>query len=332
VDHVTERLVAQALAEGVDLVGPNGVLRQLSKLGRRIERWWSRISCLGATPPLAAGEIGSDGMPQLSANGVTLDVMDEGDGPAVLMLHGFPDSARVWRLQVPRLVAAGFRVIAPDLRGFGNSARPEEVEEYRLSVVLRDMTVLLDAYGLGRVHVVGHDWGGTVAWLLAALRPERVDRLAVLSVPHPGVRRRIEQREKSWYMLLFQFRGVAEDLLQRDDWRLFRDFLRGDGDLDNYLADFRRPGALTAALNWYRANADPARELRSGLRPPRVTARTLGIWSSRDSYLLEAPMVESGSYVTGGWRYERIENASHWMQLDAPDELSRLLVDFLSEQ
>jgi pimeloyl-ACP methyl ester carboxylesterase len=271
-------------------------------------------------------------MPQLSVNGVTLDVIDVGEGPAVLMLHGFPDSARIWRLQVPRLVAAGFRVIAPDLRGFGNSARPEAVEEYRLSVVLRDMTDLLDAYGLRSVHIVGHDWGATVAWLLAALHADRVDRLAVLSVPHPGVRRRIEQREKFWYMLLFQFRGVAEDLLRRDDWRLFRDFLRGDGDLDNYLADLRRPGALTAALNWYRANADPARELRSGPRPPPVSARTLGIWSSRDSYLLEAPMVESGSYVTGGWRYERIENASHWMQLDAPDELSRLLVDFLSEQ
>jgi len=265
-------------------------------------------------------------------NGVTLEVVDEGDGPAVLMLHGFPDSARVWRLQVPRLVGAGFRVIAPDLRGFGNSAKPEAVEEYRLSVVLRDMTGLLDTLGLRRVHVVGHDWGAAVAWLLAALHAERVDRLAVLSVPHPAVRRRIEQREKSWYMLLFQFPGVAEDLLRRDDWRLFRDFLRGDGDLDNYLADFGRPGALTAALNWYRANADPARELRSGPRPPRVAARTLGIWSSRDSYLLEAPMLESGSHVTGGWRYERIENASHWMQLDAADELSRLLVDFLREQ
>jgi pimeloyl-ACP methyl ester carboxylesterase len=179
---------------------------------------------------------------------------------------------------------------------------------------------------------VGHDWGAAVAWALGAFAPERVERLVVLSVGHPGALSEppVEQREKSWYMLLFQFEDVAETMLQRNDWRLLREWLRGNGDVDRYLADLSRPGALTAALNWYRANAAPARQLRERSEFPPVTVPTLGIWSSGDDYLLEAPLARSGEQVEAEWRYERIEGASHWMQVDAPDRLNTLLLDFLA--
>ena len=150
-----------------------------------------------------------------------------------------------------------------------------------------------------------------------------------MSVGHPNAFRNqtVEQREKSWYMLLFQFE-VAEELLRRDDWKLAREWIRGHGDVERYLEDLARPGALTAALNWYRANTHPRRELGERLAFPAIAASTMGIWSSGDDYLLEEPMVRSGEYVTGGWRYERIEGASHWLQLDEPERVNALLLDF----
>jgi pimeloyl-ACP methyl ester carboxylesterase len=269
---------------------------------------------------------------RIAGDGVELAVMDTGDGQAVLLLHGFPDSSYLWRHQVALLVDAGMRVIAPDLRGFGESDRPEAVEEYGVMRSVADMLAVLDALGIERAHVVGHDFGAPVAWLLAATAPDRVDRLVAMSVGHPATRRRrtIQQREKAWYQLLFQFTGVAEELLTRDDWKLFREVLREDGDIDRYVADLARPGALTAGLNWYRANLSPHRELQEPPPIPSVVAPTLGLWSSGDHYLTEDGMTRSAEFVSGSWRYERIENASHWMQLDAPDRVNELLVGFLS--
>src|SRR5919108_2913975 len=183
---------------------------------------------------------------RIPGDGVELDVLDEGEGAPVLLVHGFPDSSHLWRHQVPALTGAGLRAIAPDMRGFGASDRPEAVEAYRLGRAVADLLALLDALGIGRAHVVGHDWGAAVAWLLAAIHPDRVERLVAMSVGHPGARRRtIADREKAWYMLLFQFEGIAEELLRRDDWALFRDWLRNDGDVDRYVEDLARPGALT---------------------------------------------------------------------------------------
>jgi pimeloyl-ACP methyl ester carboxylesterase len=271
---------------------------------------------------------------RIEGDGVELAVRDEGDGSAVLLIHGFPDSSRLWRYLIPVLRAAGLRTVAPDLRGFGESGAPEAVEEYGLGRSVRDMVAILDALGLERAHVVGHDWGAGVAWALAMRAPERVERLVALSVGHPARARErtVEDREKAWYMLLFQFPGVAEELLMRDDWALLRGFLHGQGDIDHYLADLARPGALTAGLNWYRANAHPRRELEARRPAPPVTMPTLGIWGEGDPYLREAPMRESGAHVDAPWRYERIDGAGHWIPLAAPDELGRLVTGFLRRE
>jgi pimeloyl-ACP methyl ester carboxylesterase len=268
----------------------------------------------------------------MRGDGVTLAVLDEGEGMPVLLLHGFPDSSRVWRHQVPALVGAGFRVIAPDLRGYGESDRPEEVEAYAVRHSVADVVAMLDELEIERAHVVGHDWGAGVAWALAAFVPARVDRLVVLSVGHPNLYREpsLEQRQKGWYQLLFQFEGVAEELLRRDDWKLFREQLDGAGDIDRYLVDLARPGALTAALNWYRANSAPAQELERTRPFPAIAAPTMGLWSSGDRYLTEGSVEGSAEHVTGPWRYERIDGASHWLELDAPERVNELLLDFLS--
>lgn len=271
---------------------------------------------------------------RIEGDGVTLSVVDEGAGEPVVLLHGFPDSSYVWREQIPALVAAGKRVVAPDLRGFGGSDKPQEVEAYRMTHLVADVVAVLDALEIDRVDVVGHDWGAGLAWVLAARVPECVHRLVVMSVGHPNAGRppSVAQREKSWYMLLFQFEGTAEALLAQNDWKLARDWLRGNGDVDRYLVDLARPGALTAALNWYRANVSPEREVGAPRAFPEVRAQTLGLWSSGDDYLLEEQMVGSAEHVTGGWSYARVDGASHWLQLDAPERVNELLASFLREE
>ena len=249
----------------------------------------------------------------------------------MLLVHGFPDSGRVWRHQVPALLEAGYRVIVPDLRGFGESDRPPDVEDYRVSRSIADLVAVLDAHGVDKAAVVGHDWGANVAWILAAVQPHRVSALAALSVGHPEAGRppSIAQRERAWYQLLFQFEGVAEELLMRDDAALLRAWIGDEVDAEAYVADLSRPGALTAGLNWYRANVHPSRELAERRGVPPVAAPTLGVWSSGDRYVLEEGMVRSGEHVTGPWRYERLDGPGHWMQLDAPGAVNALLLEHL---
>jgi pimeloyl-ACP methyl ester carboxylesterase len=270
-------------------------------------------------------------MRRVPGDGIELAVWEEGDGPAVLLLHGFPDTHRLWRHQAAALMRSGLRTIAPDLRGRGESGRPSAVEDYDIRHSVADMTSVLDALGVERAHVVGHDWGAVVAWLLAALHPERVDHLVVMSVGHPATaqRRTLEQREKAWYTLLFQFEDVAERLLVRDGWQLFREWLRDEGDVEDYIADLSRDGALTAGLRWYRANLAPRLQLESPPPLPAIRAPTLGVWSSGDHYLTEDRMTASAACVSAPWRYERLDGVGHWMQLDAPDRVTQLLLDFL---
>ncbi len=186
----------------------------------------------------------------IEVNGTSLYVEEHGAGVPVLLMHGFPDSARLWRDQVPFLVGNGFRVITPDMRGFGRSGRPQEVAAYRLQNVVADVTGLLDAFGIEAAHVVGHDWGAAAAWLTATFAPDRVRRLVVISVPHPLAPVTLRQHEMAWYQLFFQFVGVAEATVSADDWAWLRMFSRGAGDTGQWIEDLSRPGALTAALNW----------------------------------------------------------------------------------
>jgi pimeloyl-ACP methyl ester carboxylesterase len=269
---------------------------------------------------------------KLEANGLSFNVVVEGEGPAVLMLHGFPDSSRLWRGQIPALVGDGYQVIAPDLRGFGETSRPEEVEAYSLINTLGDLESILDQLDVKDAHVVGHDWGAGTAWVFASIFKARTKSLTALSVGHPGALRTagLEQLQKSWYMMFFQYEGVAEELLTRDDWAFARQWLGDHGDPEHYLADLSRPGALTAALNWYRANVTPESWVAGPPRLPPVEVPTMGVWSTRDFALTEKQMIDSTRFVTGPWRYERIEDVGHWIPLEAPDRLAELLLDFLN--
>lgn len=268
---------------------------------------------------------------EIETNGIRLHTIDEGEGTAVLLLHGWPDSSAMWRHQIAPLVAAGYRVVAPDLRGFGASEKPPEKASYRIDTILADALGVLDALGIERTHVVSHDWGAMVGWGLAMFAPGRVWRHVALSVGHPNNWRDvpIEQREMSWYMLLFQFEGVAEEALRADNWKLFRQLCRDHPEVDTWIRDAERPGALTAGLNWYRANMDPTEPTLQAMDFPDVTVPTLGVWSSGEHYCGEAQLRDSERFVKAEWRYERIEGASHWIPLDAPESVTRLILEWI---
>ncbi|HEX3594407.1 MAG TPA: alpha/beta fold hydrolase, partial [Polyangiaceae bacterium] len=198
--------------------------------------------------------------------------------------------------------------------------------------LVNDVIGLLDALGVERAHVVGHDWGSAVAWAVAAFFPQRIASLTAISVGHPALYARptIAQRERSWYMLFFQFEGVAETLLTRHDWALFRELMRDQGDTERAIELLSRPGALTAALSVYRANVPPAAQLVEGPLVPPVSVPTMGIWSDGDVFLLEDAVAGSGAMVQGApFRYERVTGVGHFIPVDAPEKLNPLLLDFL---
>ncbi len=271
-------------------------------------------------------------MARIEANGLGFEVSEEGAGTPVVLLHGFPDTSALWRHQVAALTGAGFRTIAPDMRGRGRSDRPPEVADYALTKIVGDVTGIMDALGVQRAHVVGHDWGAAVAWLVAMLAPTRVDHLVVISVGAPGAAGppTLEALQKGWYRILFDIVGVAEDLIQRNDWYLMRLLLQGrEDELPTYIANLSPPGAVTAALNWYRANVPVERLLGPPPPLPPVAAPTMGVFGTADVALTENAMVKSASRVSGPWRYERLEGVGHFIPLDAADQLNRLLLDFL---
>jgi pimeloyl-ACP methyl ester carboxylesterase len=272
-------------------------------------------------------------------NGITLSVTTEGpaDGPPVVLLHGFPDTAELWRHQIPALAGAGYRVVAPDLRGYGESSRPSEVGAYRMRTLIGDVTALLDELDVTTAAVVGHDWGAGLAWALAMFAPERVSSLVALSVGHPSARAYAgwEQNELSWYMLWFLLPDVPEATMPADDWAFLRKWGwrdPSDGvDEQRQIDALSRPGALTAALNWYRANIDPRSFAAAPAdRLPHVSCPTLGVWSDRDPFLTEAQMTESARFVDGPWRYERVDGVDHWLPVRASEQVNGLLLDFLT--
>ena len=310
------------------------------KLLARVAAMIFACAALGAGVHAQAQSLDSDKALEQSVkivrvHNLDFPVLDVGKGPVVLLLHGFPDSHRVWRNQVAPLVRAGYRVVAPDLRGFGDAPILPAVSDYTIGKVLGDVTGLLDVLDIKQARVVGHDWGAVVAWYLAAFYPDRVERLMVMSVGAPWNPEfnSITQREKSWYSLYFQFEGVAEARFQQNDFAFFHALSRNEGDVDAAIAHFKQPGTLTAGLNWYRANSKPSMPPPDGTpapATPKVHCDVVGVWSERDHYLTEEQMQASADEVTGKWRYHRVDGAGHWMMLEQPRQVSELILDFLA--
>ncbi|WP_306058012.1 alpha/beta fold hydrolase [Natronococcus wangiae] len=274
-----------------------------------------------------------------TVNGVRLHAVsagDEGD-PLVVLLHGFPEFWYAWREQIEPLVEAGYRVVVPDQRGYNLSEKPQNARAYQLRDLSRDIVDLIASEGRDAAHVVGHDWGGAVAWDLALRYPDVADRLAIVNAPHPvAFRRQLasnpEQLRRSWYVLAFQVPWFPERVCRYDDFRVLERALREtaspgtftDVDLTHYRRAWRREGALTGMLNWYRAIARyPPDAPRDRLEQP-----TLVVWGEQDEALVPELGLASAQFCERG-RLERLPETSHWVPHEEPKRTADLLLDHL---
>lgn len=282
----------------------------------------------------------------LQANGLRLHCVSCGpaDGEPVLLLHGFPEFWYSWRHQLTALAAAGYRAIAPDLRGYNLSDKPAGVMSYDMLKLLDDVVALVGALGQEHVHLVGHDWGGAIAWSVAASAQHRqvVRRLAILNAPHPVAFLRhmtLAQLRRSWYMLLFQLPGLPERALARAGFALLRRMLVGGArrgtfsplDLDRYAEALAQPGALTASINYYRAilRQNPFERLQRLSAIP-ATLPVLVLWGERDT-ALGRELTYNLQDLVANLRIEYLAEAGHWPAQEQPEAVNRALLTFLAE-
>ena len=275
-------------------------------------------------------------MENYTASGLTFDVTDRGpaDGEVIILLHGYPETRASWERIIPTLVDAGYRVLAPDQRGYSPGARPRGRRAYRLELLAGDIVALMDACGRQRAHIVGHDWGGGVAWALAGFHADRVASVTSLATPHPRAFAKSlsssDQALRSWYMLLFQLpwipelgmRGIGERSLRRT---LSRSGLDGDG-VDACVSFLQQPGAATAALNWYRAVPfSPPTRIGS------IDVPTMYVYATADFALGRRAADLTEQYVRGPYRYEVLDGVSHWMHQEVPATIATLVLDHVAK-
>lgn len=275
----------------------------------------------------------------VATNGISLHVAQAGppDGPLLLLLHGFPEYWGAWGKTIPALARAGFRVWAPDQRGYNLSDKPEGAAAYTLDQLSGDMIGLVDAAGVSQAAVVGHDWGASVAWWTATRSGERVSRLVAINAPHPviwlrRIRESWRQRLKSSYMAFFQAPRLPEAMLGMGNWSSLVRQIKGgarpgaftDADFEAYRAAWNQPGAMTAMLNYYRALKQMPNLPSLRIRPP-----SLIIWGKQDAFAEPEVAYESAALCDDA-RVELIEEATHWVHHEEPERVNRLLLEFLA--
>ena len=270
---------------------------------------------------------------EIAAGDFVFDAREAGpaDGELVLLLHGFPETSFEWRHQLEALGKAGYRAVAPDQRGYSPRARPSDVDDYAIPLLVQDVLTIADALGAERFHVVGHDWGAAVAWATAIFAADRVDSLTAVSVPHPDAFKEVLsdttscQYQASFYFDLFVLPNSEDAFLANDAAQLrgFYSELPPEA-VDEYVAALGTKEALGAALNWYRANIENRAPKGPMVGP--VSVPTLFIWSDGDTALCRDGAELTADYVDGPYQFEIIEDVSHWVPELAPEEVSTLLV------
>ena len=281
----------------------------------------------------------------ITTNNINLHVMTDGpeSGPAVFLLHGFPEFHYGWKNQVPALVEAGFRVIVPDQRGYNLSDKPKGVSAYNVDILAKDIVGLFDHFGVQKAKLVGHDWGAVVAWTVALNYPDRLEKLAILNVPHPDVMtdfvlHNSSQRKKSWYVFFFQIPWLVEWMLSRDNFEYLGRMLTRSGrkstfteaDVVEYKKAWSQKGALTGMLNWYRAVVRRTLKHAFSTKRParRVHVHTMMLWGKRD-VALSSEMAQPSIDLCNEGELTFFEKATHWVQHDASAEVNQKLIEFV---
>jgi pimeloyl-ACP methyl ester carboxylesterase len=274
----------------------------------------------------------------VEANGLRFRTMVDGPvtGELIILLHGFPEGAESWLRQIDALAKAGCLAVAPDTRGYGMTDAPEAVEAYRIDHLVEDVSGLIKAFGRTQAHVAGHDWGALVAWYFASRHPDATRTLTVLSVGHPAALAAAtaedkDQQDRSRYVGLFLLEGKAEQVLSEENYRRLRAMFSEalpKSVIETFVKSVSRPGRLTAALNYYRANL--SRDKAWGSLAPdevKVSAPTTLMWGDQDPALGRRSAEATADHMTGDYRLVVLEGAGHWLQFERPDDVSRTMVE-----
>lgn len=278
----------------------------------------------------------------IKVNGINMHYVEQGNGPLLLLLHGFPEFWYSWRHQIPEL-AKHYHVVAPDLRGYNDTDKPPNVSDYKIETITKDILDLIGNLGYEKAIVVAHDWGGVVGYELGMKHPEKVEKLVILNSPHPAAMKRelfknFAQLRRSWYMFFFQLPVLPEWFMGRDLRTTFYKAFRGwaynkaafsKEDIEAYVKAFEKKGALTAAINWYRA---ALREVLKKKKINPIAVSTLIIWGENDRALGKELTYDLEKYFTAPYRVEYLSPCSHWVQHDFPEKVSELILEFAEEK
>ncbi|HJP51238.1 MAG TPA: alpha/beta hydrolase [Pseudomonadales bacterium] len=273
----------------------------------------------------------------VSVNDVNYGVTINGEAKrgTVLLLHGMPDTGAIWARLTTNLIALGYRVVTPDMLGFGATDKPADARRYAGGKIIADLVELIGQLELPKCHIVGHDWGAYAGWELVTHLPEQFDRHVAISMSHPAVFFNdlgLRGLRDNWYMYL-NTQEEAVDLYRLDNCAFYKEFcIPTHPDKEEVCTRLTDPEAMRGCLNWDRGNPLAASYLatRKGeLEYSKINVPTLGIWSAGDTYLLEEHMQASGDYLDAEWSYVRLSSGSHWCMLDNPEETNRAVIDWL---
>ncbi len=285
----------------------------------------------------------------VNANGIRMHcvTMGDGDGPLIVFLHGFPEFWYSWRHQIP-FFAQNFKVVAPDMRGYGDTDKPKEIKEYKIGKLSRDIIELIHSFGKESAIIVGHDWGGIIGWSIAMIAPNVVEKLIVMNAPHPLVFKKnafrsLAQMKKSWYMFFFLLQKVPEKVLSSNDFKILRHFFESSikrkdrftqVDIEEYVSAWRKYGStgLTGGINYYRANlvSEFWKNHGESTPYPKIMNPTLMIWGENDSFLGIEMTENTQKSVEAPFLLKLIPGCGHWVQQEAPDEVNQIMYEFLN--
>lgn len=282
---------------------------------------------------------------------IKLHYVENGTGELILLLHGFPDYWYSWKHQIPAL-SESFRVVAPDLRGYNKSSKPEGVDNYSTSLLVNDIGQLITSLGETKAMVIGHDWGGFVAWNLAMMAPDKVSKLVIINCPHPVLlleafwSMRFQQLQKSWYVFFFQIPKIPEEMLSQNNYEALQRMVLGSvsnkqafsaEDMKQYVEAWSQPGALEASINYYRANWNIAQILSIRgehqadfiKRFPKIKCPTLVIWGEKDVALDKSLTFGLNKYIEGAFKLVYHPKYGHWVHVEAPEFVNNVILSFL---
>jgi epoxide hydrolase 4 len=280
----------------------------------------------------------------VDVNGIRMHYVTMGNGPLIVFLHGFPEFWYSWRHQIP-FFSKHFKVVVPDMRGYGETERPTKINEYRIEKLVTDIVELIHSLGQEKATIVGHDWGGAIAWSIAMMAPGIVEKLIIMDAPHPAVFqknafRNYEQMQKSWYIFFFLLQNVPENILSRNNFELLKYVFEisikrkkkfTQRDIEGYVSSWSKEGGITGGINYYRSNlnAEFWGSLDQSIPFPKIKSPTLQIWGEEDLFLGKELTEGTNEFVDAPFSLKIIPNCGHWIQQEAPEEVNQTIDEFL---